>query len=90
VLCRALVPLVHLSDLASTGVTGKYKEGQKVTGRVLECDPAGKRINLSLKKLLKGEKLPPFSSWEVRAVHLSAAVAISVCKESPFLEGAVK
>lgn len=57
---------MHLSDTGSKpGAAAKYKEGQKVTGRVLECDPSSKRITLSLKKLLMGDKLPPFTTWEV-------------------------
>lgn len=36
-----------------------------MTGRVLEVDPAARRITLSLKKLLREDKLPPFASWQV-------------------------
>ena len=39
-------------------------------GRVLDADAALRRVTLSLKKALVGDKLPPFTSWEVRgAVH---------------------
>ena len=63
--CRALVPTIHMSDSASERARAKFKEGQNVRGRVLEVDPAARRITLSLKKLLAGEKLPPFASWQV-------------------------
>ncbi|BDA47226.1 probable protein RRP5 homolog [Coccomyxa sp. Obi] len=64
---KALVPTMHMSDSGSERARAKFKEGQKVTGRVLEVDPAARRITLSLKKLLVGEKLPPFASWQEAA-----------------------
>lgn len=60
---------MHMSDSGSERARTKFKEGQKVTGRVLEVDPAARRITLSLKKLLVGEKLPPFASWQVSWHH---------------------
>jgi ribosomal protein S1 len=63
--CRALVPTMHMSDSGAERAKAKYKEGQKVSGRVLEVDVAVRKITLSLKKLLVGEKLPPFASWQV-------------------------
>lgn len=59
------MPTVHMSDSGSEKARAKFKEGQKVSGRVLEVDVAARKITLSLKKLLIGEKLPPFASWQV-------------------------
>lgn len=56
---------MHMSDSGADRAKAKYKEGQKVSGRVLEVDVAARKITLSLKKLLVGEKLPPFASWQV-------------------------
>ena len=39
--CRALVPVLHASDLGSAKGLGKFKEGQKVEGKVLTVDPGG-------------------------------------------------
>ena len=41
------------------------KAGQKVAVRVLDCDVPGRRLTLTMKKLLLEEKLAPFTSWEV-------------------------
>ncbi|KAK9823324.1 hypothetical protein WJX72_001906 [[Myrmecia] bisecta] len=56
---RALVPSVHMSDLNTLKARTKYAVGQKVRGRVLEVDPAARRITMSLKKGLVTSKLPP-------------------------------
>jgi ribosomal protein S1 len=39
--CRALVPVLHASDLGSAKGLRKFKEGQKVEGKVLTVDPGG-------------------------------------------------
>ena len=73
---RALVPLAHMSESGSARGRSKFKEGQHVTGRVLEADAAARRITLSLKKGLCGDKLPPFAAWEVHAArHACTALA---------------
>ncbi len=71
---RALVPLLHMSESGSARAASKFKEGQKVAARVLEADSAARRITLSLKKALCGDKLPPFSAWEVRCLSLHYSV----------------
>jgi len=58
---------MHMSDSGTDRARAKLKEGQQVTGRVVEVDPAARRITLSLKKLLREDKLPPFASWQVIA-----------------------
>jgi rRNA biogenesis protein RRP5 len=60
---KALVPALHMSDLGTKkgGTKGKFKEGQKVTGRVLSVDPVEKKVQVTLKKSLLGSKLPVLS-----------------------------
>ena len=60
------MPLAHMSESGSARGRSKFKEGQRVSGRVLEADAASRRISLTLKKALCGDKLPPFAAWEVR------------------------
>lgn len=67
------MPLTHMSEAGGERGRAKYKEGQKVTGRILEADAAMRRITMTLKKALCGDKLPPFSSWEVRMPNLAPA-----------------
>ena len=55
-----------MSQSGSERAKAKFKEGQRVQGRVLDADAALRRVTLSLKKALVGDKLPPFTSWEVR------------------------
>lgn len=40
---RALVPALHASDLGTAKGLRKFKEGQKVQGRVLSVDPGAQR-----------------------------------------------
>ena len=44
----------------------KYKEGQEVTGRILEVDSAKKQVSMTLKKLLCSDKLPTITTFKVR------------------------
>lgn len=76
-----------MSDSGSEKARAKYKEGQKVSGRVLEVDVAARKITLSLKKLLVGEKLPPFASWQVSWHCLSDRSLHSVAIVCPMLTG---
>ena len=43
----------------------KYKEGQEVTGRILEVDSPKKRVSMTLKKLLCSDKLPIITAFKV-------------------------
>jgi rRNA biogenesis protein RRP5 len=54
---RAHVPPAHVSDVASAKAHRKFKEGQRVAGRVLQVDPARKRVTLTLKQTLVDSKL---------------------------------
>ena len=68
VLCRALVPSMHMANVHSKRGPSRYKEGQEVTGRILEVDAAKKRVSMSLKKLLCSDKLPTITSFQVSNV----------------------
>ena len=63
--CRALVPTVHMANTVGRRSSSKYKEGQEVTGRVLEVDVAKKRVSMTLKKLLCSDKLPLITAFQV-------------------------
>ena len=56
---------MHMANVHSKRGPSKYKEGQEVTGRILEVDAAKKRVSMSLKKLLCSDKLPTITSFEV-------------------------
>ncbi|PRW20900.1 RRP5-like protein [Chlorella sorokiniana] len=58
---RALVPVLHASDLGSAKGLKKYKEGQKVAGKVLSVDTASKKVTLTLKPSVVGSKLAPIT-----------------------------
>lgn len=59
---------MHMANVSSKRAPSKYKEGQEVTGRILEVDVAQKRISMSLKKLLCSDKLPTITSFQVSNV----------------------
>lgn len=40
--CRALVPVLHASDVGTQKGMRKYKEGQRVAGKVLTVDAGGR------------------------------------------------
>ena len=63
--CRALVPAVHMANTVGRRSVSKYKEGQEVTGRILEVDSAKKRVSMTLKKLLCSDKLPLITTFKV-------------------------
>ena len=65
VLRRALVPTAHMADTVGKRSSSKYKEGQEVTGRILEVDSAKKRVSMTLKKLLCSDKLPIITTFQV-------------------------
>lgn len=46
------VPKLHMSDVKLDHPEKKFREGQAVTARVLTCDPARRRLRLTLKKAL--------------------------------------
>uniref|UniRef100_A0A8C3DL49 Protein RRP5 homolog n=1 Tax=Corvus moneduloides TaxID=1196302 RepID=A0A8C3DL49_CORMO len=61
---RGLVPSLHLSDVILKQPEKKYNIGDEVKCRVLECNPGGKKLILTLKKSLVQSKLPVLSSYE--------------------------
>ena len=61
---KALVPALHMSDLASSKAHKKYKEGQKVGGRVLRVDVQNKKVVVTLKPALVDSKLPVLARVE--------------------------
>ena len=63
--CRAMVPTIHMSDLGTKKAHKKFKEGQKVAGRVLAVDPTARKLTLTLKPALLGSKLPPITRLQV-------------------------
>ncbi|NXU93455.1 RRP5 protein, partial [Xiphorhynchus elegans] len=61
---RGLVPSIHLADVILKQPEKKYNIGDEVKCRVLECNPAGKRLILTLKKSLIQSKLPVLTNYE--------------------------
>ncbi|XP_041317407.1 protein RRP5 homolog [Pyrgilauda ruficollis] len=61
---RGLVPSLHLSDVILKQPEKKYNVGDEVKCRVLECNPGGKKLILTLKKSLVQSKLPVLSNYE--------------------------
>jgi rRNA biogenesis protein RRP5 len=62
---KGLVPKTHMSDAGvlpeGSKLPSKLKPGKTLAARVLSVDPAGKRVQLTLKKGLLGSKLPVLS-----------------------------
>ncbi|KAG2446158.1 hypothetical protein HXX76_000753 [Chlamydomonas incerta] len=68
---RGVVPPLHATELAGSGSKGgrsaakiKVKVGEKVEARVLEVDPATRRLTLTLRKALLAPKAVPLASLE--------------------------
>ncbi|NXT27330.1 RRP5 protein, partial [Syrrhaptes paradoxus] len=61
---KGLVPSMHLADVILKQPEKKYNVGDEVKCRVLECNPAGKKLILTLKKSLVQSKLPVLSNYE--------------------------
>ena len=59
------MPTLHTANTVGKRSSSKYKEGQEVTGRILEVDIAKKRVSMTLKKLLCGDKLPVITTFQV-------------------------
>uniref|UniRef100_A0A8C3BB73 Protein RRP5 homolog n=1 Tax=Cairina moschata TaxID=8855 RepID=A0A8C3BB73_CAIMO len=61
---KGLVPSLHLADVILKQPEKKYNIGDEVKCRVLECNPAEKKLFLTLKKTLIQSKLPILSKYE--------------------------
>ncbi|XP_075011064.1 protein RRP5 homolog isoform X3 [Calonectris borealis] len=61
---KGLVPSMHLADVILKQPEKKYNIGDEVRCRVLECNPAGKKLILTLKKSLVQSKLPVLFNYE--------------------------
>lgn len=61
------MPALHTANTVGKRSSSKYKEGQEVTGRILEVDVARKRVSMTLKKLLCSDKLPVITTFQVSA-----------------------
>ncbi|XP_008947621.1 PREDICTED: protein RRP5 homolog [Merops nubicus] len=61
---KGLVPSLHLADVILKQPEKKYSIGDEVKCRVLECNPAGRKLILTLKKSLVQSKLPVLSNYE--------------------------
>ncbi|NXG51282.1 RRP5 protein, partial [Psilopogon haemacephalus] len=61
---KGLVPSMHLADVILKQPEKKFSIGDEVKCRVLECNPAGKKLILTLKKSLVKSNLPLLSSYE--------------------------
>jgi rRNA biogenesis protein RRP5 len=58
-----LVPEMHMADVSLLHPEKKFKEGMKVTARVLSIDPSKRQIRLTLKKALLNSEAPVFKSY---------------------------
>ncbi|NXG68658.1 RRP5 protein, partial [Baryphthengus martii] len=61
---KGLVPSMHLADVILKQPEKKYSTGDEVKCRVLECNPTGRRLILTLKKSLVQSKLPILCNYE--------------------------
>ncbi|NWR74973.1 RRP5 protein, partial [Centropus unirufus] len=61
---KGLVPTLHLADVILKQPEKKFNIGDELKCRVLECNPAGKKLILTLKKTLLQSKLPVLSCYE--------------------------
>lgn len=61
---KATVPALHYSDTVHKKSHKKFKEGQTVSGRVLEVKSGKKKIVVTLKKSLVESKYPMLTSME--------------------------
>ncbi|NXM02927.1 RRP5 protein, partial [Tyrannus savana] len=61
---KGLVPSIHLADMILKQPEKKYNIGDEVKCRVLECNPAGKKLILTLKKSLIQSDLPVLTNYE--------------------------
>lgn len=58
-----LVPEMHMADVTLLHPEKKFKEGMKVTARVLSTDTSKRQIRLTLKKTLVNSDVPIFKSY---------------------------
>lgn len=58
-----LVPEMHVADVTLLHPEKKFKEGMKVTARVLSTDPSKRQIRLTLKKSLLNSEAPIFKVY---------------------------
>ena len=63
-----LVPGAHLADVQLQHPEKKFKEGLKVTARVMSTNPNERRIRLTLKKSLVNSEAEPFITYE--SIHV--------------------
>eukprot|EP00897_Mesotaenium_endlicherianum_P004570 jgi/Mesen1/4140/ME000218S03254 len=61
---RALCPAAHLSEVQLSKVPTKVKAGAELKFRVVACDPAKKKVTLTLKKTLVNSRLAIITSPE--------------------------
>lgn len=61
---RAICPIAQLTELQGEQALKTYTVGQKYKFRVLDCDPATRRITLTRKKGLLDSQLPVLSQWD--------------------------
>ncbi|XP_069720305.1 protein RRP5 homolog [Phaenicophaeus curvirostris] len=61
---KGLVPSLHLANVILKQPEKKFNIGDELKCRVLECNPAGKKLILTLKKSLVQSKLPVLSCYE--------------------------
>lgn len=61
---RALCPTPHLTELQSEQAVKSYTVGQKYKFKVLDCDPAARKVTLTRKKGLLDSQLPVLYMWD--------------------------
>ncbi len=59
-----LVPEMHVADVSLLHPEKKFKEGMKVTARVVSTDPSKRQIRLTLKKSLLNSEAPIFKDYK--------------------------
>lgn len=70
---------MHVANTVGRRSVSKYKEGQEVTGRILELDSAKKRVSMTLKKLLCSDKLPVITHFKVSMLFACSHARSRLC-----------
>jgi len=78
---RGLVPAMHLADAKVVDVERRFKLGDVVKARVLHCDAAAEKCQLTLKKSLVASALPVLAAYEASALGQVTVGVVSKAAE---------
>jgi len=78
---RGLVPALHLADAKVVDVERRFKLGDVVKARVLHCDAAAEKCQLTLKKSLVASALPVLAAYDAGALGQVGVGVVSKAAE---------